>query len=93
MGYASARSAERVAAMIGAAKPHLAPKIARRIMRVERVKFATPERRNVAIGHALTALGRLAELLPDTKAVRQFAARQVGNPRPATSKKAQKLLK
>jgi hypothetical protein len=88
----SAANAMRGAAIIGVAKPHLVKRIAQRIMRVERAKYATPECRNVAMGHALAALGVLADLLPDQRAARLFAARQLGNPRAATSAKARKFL-
>jgi hypothetical protein len=89
----TAANAMRGAAIIGAAKPHLAKHIASRIMRVERAEYATPECRNIAIGHALRALEDLAGLLPDLRKLRLFAARQLGNPRPATSGKARKFLK
>jgi hypothetical protein len=68
-------------------------RIVQRIMCVERANYATPECRNVAIGHALSALGVLADLLPDQRQARLFAARQLGNPRAATSAKARKFLK
>ena len=89
----SAANAIRGAAIIGVAKPYLVKRIVQRIMRVERAKYATPECRNVAIGHALSALIVLADRLPDPRAARLFAARQLGNPRPATSSKARKFLK
>jgi hypothetical protein len=89
----TAANAIRGAAIIGAAKPHLVKPIVRRIMRVERAEYATPECRNVALGHALRALEDLADLLPDRRGVRLFAARQLGNPREATSAKARKFLK
>jgi hypothetical protein len=89
----TAANAMHGAAIIGAAKPNLANHIVSRIMRVERAEYATPECRNVAIGHALRALEDLAALLPDRRKVRLFAARQLGNPRPATSAKARRLLK
>jgi len=89
----SAANAMRGAAIIGVAKPHLVKRIVQRIMRVERAKYVTPECRNVAIGHALAALVMLADLLPDQRAARLFAARQLGNPRAATSAKARKFLK
>ena len=71
----------------------LVKRIVPRIMRVERAEYATPECRNVAIGHALRALEELVRLLPDRRGVRLFAARQLGNPRAATSAKARKFLK
>lgn len=78
-------------AVIAAAKPYLAPAIAKRILAVERAVYATPECRNVAIGHALKALDRLALLLEDAPEVRAFAGRQIANPRPATAKRAAAL--
>ncbi len=89
----SAANAMRGAAIIGVAQPHLVKPIVTRIMRVERADYATPECRNVAIGHALKALEQLVDLLPDRRTVRLFAARQLGNRRPATSAKARKFLK
>jgi hypothetical protein len=89
----TAANAMRGAAIIGAAKPHLVKRIVPRIMRVERAEYATPECRNVAIGHALLALEELVRLLPDRRGVRLFAARQLGNPRAATSAKARRFLK
>lgn len=89
----SAANAMRGAAIIGVAQPRLVKRIVTRIMRVERTDYTTPECRNVAIGHALKALEELVDLLPDRRAVRLFAARQLGNRRPATSAKARKFLK
>ena len=89
----SAANAMRGAAIVGVAQPHLVKRIVTRIMRVERADYAMPECRNVAIGHALKALEELVDLLPDRRAVRLFAARQLGNRRPATSAKARKFLK
>src|ERR1022692_4953086 len=60
----SAANAIRGAVVIGMAKPHLVRRILLRIMRVERAQYATPECRNVAIGHALKALEPLADLRP-----------------------------
>jgi hypothetical protein len=89
----SAANAISGAVVIGVAKPHLVRRILLRIMRVEYAEYATPECRNVAIGHALKALEPLADLLPDRRMLRLFAARQLGNPRAATSAKARKFLK
>lgn len=89
----TAANAMRGAAIIGVAKPHLVTRIVARIMRVERAEYAKPECRNVAIGHALRALAELVGLLPNRRPVRLFAARQLGNPRAATSTKARQFLK
>jgi len=75
------------AAIIARAKPHLAPKIAGALMRLERAKYATPECRDVAIGHVLDALPKIVS----RPAARTFAAKHVNNPRPATAKKAARL--
>jgi hypothetical protein len=74
------------------AKPHLAELVARRVLEVEHAVYATPECRNVAIGHALECLGRLLPLLADTAAVQEFARRQLANTRPATRRKAERFL-
>ncbi len=81
------------AVRIAEAKPRLAARIEREILRVETGAYATPECRNVAIGHAIRALDRICALLPDRKAVVDFAARQIQNTRPATRRKAQQFLK
>ena len=80
------------AAIIARAKPHLAAEIAAGIMRAEEGIYATPECRNVAIGHALQALDTMRSVLQDTRALHRFAIRQTGNPRPSTAKKAIRLL-
>ncbi|HTP33099.1 MAG TPA: hypothetical protein VMJ75_13065 [Candidatus Acidoferrales bacterium] len=81
------------AALIAGAKPQLADRIAKRILGVEKAKYATPECRNVAIGHALVALEKMAALVPDTGSIRAFAARQMRNSRAATARKAERALR
>jgi hypothetical protein len=80
-------------AVIAEAKPYLSAAIARRILRVEHAEYATPECRNVAIGHALRALERLAPLLADRAPLRAFAVRQTRYPRPATRRKAGRMVR
>jgi len=53
----------------------------------------TRECRHVAIGHALLALGEILDLLSDPAPVRRFAQRHRKNPRAATRKKAERLLR
>jgi hypothetical protein len=81
------------AAAIAVAKPHLAAAIARRILAVERAGYATPECRNVAIGHAIHALDRFFDALDDKNSVLAFVRRQAENPRPATRAKAERFLR
>lgn len=77
------------AASIARAKPALADAIARAMMQAEKAKYATPECRNVAIGHALEALRTIPAHAGEVK---RFAARHLNNPRPATAKRAARLL-
>jgi len=79
--------------VIAAARPHLAVRVARGILGVETAEYATPECRNVAIGHALTALEGLAPLLDNPAPLRAFATRQLQNPRQATRRKAERLAR
>jgi len=80
-------------ARIAQAKPHLADRIAAEVLKVARARYRTAECRNVAIGHAILALGNLLPLLRHPAAVVRFVRRQTRNPRPATRKKAEHFLK
>ncbi len=88
----TATNAIRGAAVIGLAKPELAPGIVTSVMGVARAKFAKPECVHVAIGHALKALAQLVPVLPDPRAVCRFAQRQLDSPWPATRKKAERIV-
>jgi hypothetical protein len=83
----------RGAAAIGLAKPYLADRIARRILEVERATYATPECRNVAIGHAIDSLDRLFPIIAHKGAVQRFISRQMDNTRAATRKRAERFLR
>ena len=83
----------RGAAAIGVAKPYLADRIAMHILEVERATYATPECRNVAIGHAIESLDRLFPMIADKRAVQRFVSRQMDNSRAATRKKAERFLR
>ena len=80
-------------ARIAKAKPQLADRIAAEVVKVARARYQTPECRNVAIGHAIVALGGMLPLLRDPKPAVQFVRKQIRNPRPATRKKAEQFLK
>lgn len=79
------------AAEIARAKPHLADAIARAILKVERARYATPECRHVAIGHAIAALDRFFPLIEHKPKVVAFMERQLQNPREATRRKPEKF--
>jgi hypothetical protein len=83
----------RGAAAIGAAKPHLADRIARHILKVEHADYGTPECTNVAIGHAIDALNRIYPGVTARRPVQLFASRQRENTRSATRKKAERFLR
>jgi hypothetical protein len=75
-------------AAIAVAKPYLRDRIVRKILRVERAAYQRPECANIAIGHAIEALGTL----PQSPEIRAFATRQLKNTRRSTAAKAAKLL-
>jgi HEAT repeat protein len=81
------------AAEIAAAKPQLAGRIARAIFDVQRAVYQTDECRNIAIGHAIVALGRFYEFVPDKAAVVAFVRDQQQNSRSGTRTKAQTFLR
>ena len=79
-------------ARIAQAKPRLAERIAAEVLKVAKARYQTVECRNVAIGHAILALGGILPLLPDPAPVLQFIRAQTENRRPATRKKATQVL-
>jgi hypothetical protein len=80
-------------AVIAQAKPHLADRIAAQILKVERANYETAECRNVAIGHAVVALGEMLGRLQTPAPALAFVERQLQNSRSATRKKAERCLK
>jgi hypothetical protein len=88
-----AANAIGAAAGIALAKPHLADRMVKKILQVERASYQRPECRNVAIGHAIQSFDKLFCHVRNRKPVLAFVARQLDNPRPATRKKAGKFLK
>jgi len=80
-------------ARIAQAKRRLAEPIAAEVMKVAKARYRTPECRNVAIGHAILALGSILPLLRDPAPAMQFVRKQTRNARPATRKKAAHFLR
>jgi len=74
------------------AKPFLADRISREILKVERGNYKTEECRNVAIGAAIDAFDRFLGHITDKDSIIRFVRRQVDNPRPSVRKKAEKFL-
>jgi hypothetical protein len=81
------------AARIARAKPELADRIATEILKVEKARYKTPECRNVAIGHAITALEGFCERIACRNPVIHFVKRQLRNPRRGVAQKAARFLK
>ena len=82
------------ASRIAVAKPHLADMIAHEILKVEHGIYKTPECRDIAIGHAITAFDQFfREIVEERFEVLEFVKHQQHNPRRATRKKADLFLK
>jgi len=81
------------AGKIARARPHLADRIARAVLQVERANYQTEECRNVASGHAVESLDMFFERLKKPQPVLEFVKRQLNNRRNAVKKKAAKFLK
>jgi len=83
----------RGGARVARAQPELADRIAGEMLKVRKARYKTAECRNVAIGHAILALGDCFSLLRNQRQVIQFVRDQLTNSRPATRKKAEQFLK
>lgn len=80
-------------ARITQAKPYLADRIAAEVLKVAKARYQTAECRNVAIGHAILALGGILPLLRHSAPAVRFVRKQTKNSRSATRRKAQQFLK
>jgi hypothetical protein len=81
------------AAVIAAAKPHLAGKIAGALLGVEKARYRTAECRNIALGHAIEAFDLFFDRVEYRKPVLELVRRQRVNRRNATKRKAERFLK
>jgi len=81
------------AAKIALAKPNLTDRVVDEILKVEKASYQTPDCRNVALGHAVEALGRLFDKTKRREQVLKLVKKQLKNPRNATRKKAEKFVK
>lgn len=81
------------AGKIASAKPYLADKIARALMRVETASYRTAECRNVALGKAVESLGQFFPHLKEKRSVMEFVRRQLDNRRSSVRRKAATFLK
>lgn len=84
-------------AKIISAKPELAQRITRWILKVEKAQFErhgqpSPECRNVALGQAIETFDQVFDKIDYKAAVVRFVKRQLKNTRPQVAKKAEKFL-
>lgn len=80
------------AAKIARSQPHLADRIARALLRVERAKYATAECRNVALGKVVEAFDLFFDELRNKRPVLELVRRKLANRRNATRRKAAAFL-
>ena len=89
----TAGHAIRGSARMAASHRHLANRIVQAILQVEQGRYKSEECRNIAIGHAITALGSMESSVRRLEHVIAFVRRQTWNTRPGTRKKAELFLK
>jgi len=81
------------AARIAAAKPYLAERIAKALLKVEHAEYATDECRNVALGHTLDAFELFFDEIKSKQPIIDLVTRQLHNTRNSVRKRAELLLK
>jgi hypothetical protein len=80
-------------AKIALAKPRLADKIAKELLKVARARYRTPDCRNVALGRVIEAFDQFFDQVEHKEPVIRLVKRQRRNPRDATRKKARRFVK
>ena len=83
---------------IALAKPYLAEKITKEILKVQKAKYIhhgklSPECKNVVFGQAIDSFAMFFDKIKNRKPVIEFIKQQLNNSRPAVKKKAEKFLK
>jgi hypothetical protein len=82
---------------IALAKPELAEKISKEILKVEKVRYEnkgqlSPECNNIICGHAIDSFEKFYDEIKDKKPITDFIKRQLNNTRKSVAKKAKKFL-
>jgi hypothetical protein len=88
----TANHAVNALTQIARSKPTYRGKITRQLLNVEKYAFETEECQNIVLGKVVQALGVLYGVKGARGEIEQFVRRQTRNSRPATRKKAEKLL-
>ncbi|TAK57623.1 MAG: hypothetical protein EPO24_09690 [Bacteroidetes bacterium] len=88
-------AAHSISALAHIAKelPELRTTILTQLLKVEQYTYETIECRNIVIGKTLLALNNFTNELTKLKGASAFIERQTSNTRPATKKKAERLLR
>jgi len=81
------------AAKIALAKPHLAERIARALLQVEKAKYQNAECRNIALGLVIKSVDQFFGQINDKEPMIKLVRRQLKNSRNATQKVAEKFMK
>lgn len=88
----AANHAVRALGKVARGIPAYEPRIVRALLKVEDRRYETPECRNIVLGKVLEAFGNLPGRIRWAKPLEAFAQRLTHNRRPATRRKAEKLL-
>lgn len=80
-------------AKIAATHARFTARVVRAILRAERARYQTDECRNIAIGHAIDALGGMGGRVRRSGDVIAFVKRHSGNSRAGTRTRAERFLK
>ncbi len=78
---------------IALVKPEYQSKITRELLEVEHCNYDTEECRNIAIGKVIQGISSYFKYTDHNDQALEFVTRHMNNARPATSKKAQRILK
>ncbi len=81
------------AGKIALAKPKLAERIAKELLKIEKAKYENAECRNIALGQAIKSFDSFFDQISDQGAVVKLINRQLKNTRSSTKKAAEKFLK
>ena len=89
----SANNSIKGSAKIALFQPVFAKRIIEEMLKVDQGSYETEECHHIVRGNVLKAFILLIDLIPDRKATVEFVLRHKDNPRPSTSKAAERFLK
>jgi hypothetical protein len=83
----------KAAARIVSAKPQLAGRIAKELLKVDKARYENAECRNIALGQAIKSFDSFFDKMNDRSAIVKLVTRQLKNTRSSTKKAAEEFLK